>query len=228
MRKQTTAERWTGRIQRKLIRWFAKNQRSFPWRKTSNPFKLLIAEKFLQQTAARSSVIEAYVETIQRYPTPAALAVAPPAALKRIVAPLGFHFRAAELKRLANTIVEKHKGQIPDNLHELRRLPGVGEYSARAVLCFGFGQDLAVVDTNVARFLHRVFGLPDPVGNNPARNRKLIQLAGSLVPKGRARDFNLAVLDLCASICTSSRPNCAICPLRQDCTFAISLSEAPT
>lgn len=222
MLHEISEKRWKGRVQRKLLRWFEENERSFPWRRTTNPFLVLIAEKFLQQTAATPAVVAAYEQTVRLFPTPNALALAPLRKLKTIIAPLGFHYRAVELKRLAKTIVRKHNGRVPEDFSDLIQLPGVGDYSARAVLAFAFGLDVPVVDTNVARFLHRIYGLHAPVGNNPARSRRLLQLATSLVPNGRARNFNLAVLDLCALICTHSRPNCSVCPLRRDCTFANS------
>ena len=212
-------------IQQKLLFWFEDHERSFPWRKTKNPFRILIAEKLLQQTAATKAVVVAYRELTHHFPTPAALSVAPRSKLGRIISPLGFHYRAAELKRLAKVIVTKHQGSVPSEFSHLVQLPGVGDYCARAVLSFGFGQNVPVVDTNVARFLYRVFGLHGDLPNNPARSPKLIQLAGSLVPQGRARDFNLAVLDLCASVCKASRPDCPACPLRKDCAFALSFAE---
>ena len=207
------------RIRQKLLSWFEEHERPFPWRVTRNPFRILIAEKLLQQTAATKTVISAYNEINRRYPTPKALATARLSELQRIISPLGFHYRASELKRLAKTIVEKHHGAVPSELAALMRLPGVGDYGARAVLAFGCEQQLPVVDTNVARFLHRVFGLRGDFPSNPARSSRLIQLAQSLLPQGRARDFNLAVLDLCASVCTASRPRCHSCPLKAECSF---------
>ncbi len=214
------------RIQQKLLSWFEEHERFFPWRKTSDAFKILIAEKLLQQTAATKTVVGAYRELNRRYPTPESLAAAPLNRLERIISPLGFHYRAAEMKQLAKAIVAEHEGMVPSKFADLMRLPGVGDYCARAVLAFGFGQDVPVVDTNVARFLYRVFGLRGGLPKNPARSSKLIQLAGSLVPQGRARDFNLAILDLCASVCVASRPNCQACPIRKDCYFARSIPGA--
>lgn len=182
----------------------------------------MVAEKLLQQTAATKAVTEAYTEITRRYPNASALGRAPLRALQRIISPLGFHYRANELKRLAKAILARHAGRIPCELRDLLHLPGVGDYCARAVLAFGFQKDLPIVDTNVARFLYRVFGLRGSLPNNPARNRKLIQLAASLVPQGRARDFNLAVLDLCATVCTASAPDCLRCPLRKECVFGRS------
>jgi len=135
-------------IRQKLLSWFEVHERSFPWRMTHVPFRILIAEKLLQQTAATGAVIAAYEELNRRYPTPEALAGAPLAVLQRIISPLGFHYRAAELKKIAKLIVAKHRGQVPSKFPDLMRLPGVGDYCARAVLCFGFGRDVPVVDTD--------------------------------------------------------------------------------
>ena len=171
MGHEISEKRWKRRVQRKLLHWFDKNERPFPWRRTTNPFRVLIAEKLLQQTAATPALIAAYEQTVRLFPTPAALALAPVRTLKTIIAPLGFHYRAVELKRLAKTIVSKHNGRVPKDFYDLIQLPGVGDYSARAVLAFAFGLDVPVVDTNVARFLHRIYGLDIPIGNNPARSR---------------------------------------------------------
>src|SRR6266545_1768634 len=102
-----------------------------------------------------------------------------------------------------------------------RRIRWCGGKWARVVLAFGCGQDVPVVDTNDVRFLHRVLGLRGDLPSNPARSSRLIQSAQSLLPQVRARDFNLAVLDLCASVCAASRPNCQRCPLKADCRFAL-------
>lgn len=217
---QLSAPRRKTRIRKKLLCWFEKNQRTFPWRETNEPFHLIIAEKLLQQTAATPKMIAAYEELIRRFPTPAALAVARVDNLKKIIAPLGFQYRAGELKRLAIVLIEKHTGRIPRNLQELLELPGIGDYCARAVLCFSFDHNVPIVDTNVARFYHRILGIESGIGTNPARDRNLIALAASYVPRQHAKDFNLAILDLCAKFCTSRQPKCGECPLRSECAYA--------
>jgi len=208
-----------GRIQRNLLGWFKENHRSFPWRKTKDPYKILIAEKLLQQTGVTEQLVSAYHKIIRLYPTVESLSNAHSKALRQIIAPLGFSYRADELPRLAKTIVRIQQGRVPRSLDDLLDLPGVGDYTARAILSFAYDEDVPVVDTNIARLLHRVFGIAGPMPSNPARKRQLIDMATALVPKGKSRDFNLAALDLCASICTARQPNCAECPIREECDY---------
>jgi endonuclease III len=204
-------------LQNSLLRWFESNERSFPWRRTRNAYRVLVAEKLLQQTAATGAVVKAFREIVRRYPSWVALAAARQSDLNNIVAPLGFAYRASELVRLARAIVRCHAGQVPRDLKSLLALPGVGDYCARAVMSFSFGQSLAVIDTNVARFLVRYFGLNFRLSKNPARDRRLQHIANALVPVNRSRDFNLAVLDLCAAHCKARQPECQGCPVRKNC-----------
>lgn len=206
-------------LQERLLLWFESHQRDFPWRDTRNPYAILVAEKLLQQTAARESVVHAFREIMERYPTPEMMAQANPADLHTIIEPLGFHYRAQELRALANTLVAQYAGEVPTNLQDLMRLPGVGEYTARAVLTFAHGQDIPVVDTNVARLLYRLFGIDQPLPPNPARKRSILHLAALLTPSGRSREFNLAILDLCGEICTVHNPSCGTCPIQAHCAY---------
>ncbi len=206
-------------IQERLLDWFERNSRDFPWRHTRNAYVVLVTEKLLQQTAAREPVVRAFHELTTLYPSVPALARAEDSELQRILAPLGFHYRAKELKVLARTLLEQHSGSVPADLKQLKALPGVGDYMARAVLSFAYGRDVAVVDTNVARFLYRVFAISGPMPSNPARKRMLLDMAQGLVPGGRSKDFNLAVLDLCALVCTPTKPKCAACPVQPLCDF---------
>ena len=147
------------------------------------------------------------------------VAQAKPEDIEPVIASLGFKYRAAELPNLAQEIVLRHTGKIPNDLDQLLDLPGIGDYIARAVLCFGYGQNVPIVDTNVARFLYRVFGLPGQLPSNPARSRRLIAQAENLVPLKSAQKFNLAILDLCNEICSPSNPKCADCPLQEICNY---------
>jgi len=215
-------------IQTHLLNWFKKNQRSFPWRETRDPYKVLLAEKLLQQTAAREKVVAAYNEIVHRYPSIEALAMAQPEQLKPIIAPLGFVYRADELPRLAQEILNREHGEIPTVLNELLALPGVGDYSARAMLAFAHNHNVPIVDTNVARFLYRIYGIAEPLPQNPARNKRLIEMAQTLIPEGNARDFNLAVLDLCSSVCKIKNPGCDKCPVQSYCLFRkLKLEDRP-
>jgi DNA (cytosine-5)-methyltransferase 1 len=206
-------------IQSELLKWFNTNRREFPWREARDPYAILVAEKLLQQTSVGDAVINAYSKILALYPTVEALAKARPEDIEPIVAPLGFKYRAVELPKLSQEIVSYHDGKVPDDLNQLMNLRGVGDYTARAVLCFGYGRAVPIVDTNVARFLYRVFGLSGSLPSNPARNQRLIDLASNLIPLRDAKRFNLAMLDLCAKVCVPSNPNCGECPLQRVCDY---------
>lgn len=204
-----------------VLNWFSANARDFPWRQKRQPFDILVAEKLLQQTAA-GSVVPVYQELLATYPTPTVLASAKVQDVARIIKPLGFHFRARELVELAGKLCDRHGGTVPASLPQLLALPGVGDYSARAVLAFAYAHRVPIVDTNVARILVRVFGLKSPNTANPARHRGLIAFADRFVPASAAREYNLALLDLAAAHCTAANPQCERCPLRSCCAHAKS------
>lgn len=207
-------------FEHRLLNWGAENYRRFPWRAAENPFFVLLAEKLLQQTAARSSVVDAYLTVVERFPTPELLRRAEVSELRRIVAPLGFTFRAEELKALASALVEQHAGLVPAKHQDLMRLPGVGEYISRAVLCFGYGEAVGIVDANVARLFNRLFKLLPQTPANPARNKVFLSFADRAVSRSFPREFNFAILDLCSKACKAARPLCGECPFRSDCPSA--------
>lgn len=210
-------------VQALLLEFARRRGRDFPWRRTSNTFHLLISEKLLQQTAARPVVVGAYQEIIRRWPTPRALADASPAELRKVVQPLGLTYRAEELAALAKALIAQNAGKVPLDRAALCRLPGVGEYAADAVLSFSQTTNTAVVDTNVARLLHRFLGLTGTLPANPARSGKLKQLATWLGDQRDSRPMNYAVLDFTAAVCSARAPTCSSCPLREHCvTFAMS------
>lgn len=206
-------------VQKELLNWFDKNQRDFPWRQTRDPYKVLIAEKLLQQTIVRQQVVDAYELILSYYPTIYELSNANIEHLEEIIQPLGLKYRAKELIRLADEIIERHDGNIPNDLKSLLLLHGIGDYSARAILSFAYGEEVPIVDTNVARFLHRFFYIHEPIPKNPARSKKLRELFKSLLPKGKSREFNFAVLDFSALICKTGSPVCSECPLKQICMY---------
>ena len=212
-------------IRRRLLCWSHEHGRQFPWRRTRDPYRVLLAEKLLQQTSARQSLVQAYDDLLAAYPTPAALAGGDVEWIQATIRPLGLHYRAQELVVLAEEISEKHCGHVPRDLESLLALPGVGDYTARAVLCVAFGEDVPLVDTNIARILRRLAALPGEVPANPARKTHLVELASSLAPVGQSREFNLAMLDLGALVCKSSRPECSRCPLSPVCQYGIASTE---
>lgn len=208
-----------------LIEWFTKHGRTFPWRETVDPYAVLIAEKLLQQTSVRQDVIRIYKQLLHEYPTPQQLSQAQIKKIRTLIQPLGLHYRADDLVQMSKDICEKYNNIIPSSLPELLSIYGVGDYSARAVLSFAFDMNVAVVDTNVARILYRVFDIQEKFPQNPARSRKLIGLAQELVPEGNSKKFNWAMIDLGSLICLPRNPHCYKCPLNSGCNFYKTIEQ---
>jgi len=169
----------------------------------------------LQQTQV-DTVIPYYRRWLKRFPTLAALAAAPLQAVLTLWEGLGYYSRARNLHRAAQKIVAEHQGRLPRAPAELRALPGIGRYTAAAIASIAFNADVAVLDGNVKRVLARVFDFREDV-KSPAGEKKLWVLAESLVPAGRAGDYNQALMDLGATVCTPRTPACGTCPLRAVC-----------
>ncbi len=193
-------------IQKRLLAWFARSGRAhLPWRKTRNPYRILISEFMLQQTQVER-VVPKYRAFIKRYPTFEALASTSLAEVIREWQGLGYNSRALRLKRIAETVVKQFDGVLPRDLESLRSLKGIGPYTAAALRAFAFECDDAAVDTNVRRVVERLtLGAQTPQ---------------ALVPRGRGHDWNSALMDLGATICTARAPKCGICPMRKVCAAA--------
>lgn len=217
----TRAERTrTRRFQRLLLDWYAARARPLPWRETRDPYRILVSEIMLQQTQA-GRVEPLYQAFVARFPTPAALAAAPAADVLGAWRGLGYNRRALNLQRAAQAIVERHGGQVPADLPALKALPGVGDYTARAVLAFAFGRDEAPVDTNVARVLSRV------VAGAALTRPEAQRLATEVLPAGHAAAWSNALMDLGARVCTSRSPDCAGCPVAAACAWRAGGGEDP-
>jgi len=203
------------RFQRQLLRWYARHKRDLPWRKTRDPYAVLVSEVMLQQTQV-DRVIPKYREFLTKYPTVRALAQAKPDEVRATWYPLGYNARPLRLHAIARESLARYGGKIPDALDGLMALEGVGRYTAGAVLSFAFRKDAPIVDTNVRRVLQRVFG----VSGNPARapvSRRLWRLAEEVIPRGRGYVFNQALMDFGATVCTARKPACLLCPMRTFC-----------
>jgi A/G-specific adenine glycosylase len=172
---------------------------------------VLVSEVMAQQTGV-DRVVPHYERFLARFPTPADCAAAAPGEVVRLWAGLGYNRRAVNLHRCAQLVVERHGGRLPDDLGQLVALPGVGPYTARAVLAFAFEHEVGVVDTNVGRVLARWEGRP--LGRAEAQD-----LADSLVPAGRSWDWNQAVMELGGAVCMRRRPHCDACPVRAGCAW---------
>ena len=203
------------RFQRRLLAWYRRHGRDLPWRRTRAPYRVLVSEIMLQQTQV-DRVIPKYRQFLRRYPSLRALAAAPVEDVRRLWYPLGYNVRPLRLHAIACETVARYGGRLPASAEALRALPGVGRYTAGAVLSFAFGRDVAVLDTNVRRVLTRVFLGPRRAARLRG-DRALWQLAERLVPTGRAYDFNQALMDFGATWCTPRRPRCSACAMRDFC-----------
>ena len=210
---------------RKVLAWYARAGRDLPWRRTRDPYRVLVSEFMLQQTQV-SRVREYYPRFLERFPDLGSLARAPARAVREAWDGLGYYARARNLHELAKCVTRRHDGTLPDEPEELRELPGVGPYTAGAVASFAYEKPVPAVDTNVARVIRRVFfGTDASRISHPASrfthpaSRDIWDLTRTLVPKTgkRAWRFNQAVMELGALICVARKPKCPECPVRPVC-----------
>jgi A/G-specific adenine glycosylase len=209
-------------VQDALLSWWAANGRhDLPWRATRDPWAVLVSELMLQQTQV-PRVATRWPAFLQRFPTPAACAAAPQGDAVRAWEGLGYNRRAVNLHRCATAVVERHGGTLPDDLDALLALPGIGPYTARAVLVFAHERDIGLVDTNAGRFVARALaGRALPL-------REAQAVADAAVPAGDGWRWGQAVFDLGAAICTKRAPRCGACPLaEQGCRWAAAGFPAP-
>jgi A/G-specific adenine glycosylase len=203
---------------RELLAWYVVHgRRHLPWRATRDPYRIVVSEFMLQQTQV-DRVIPLYAAFLERFATVEALAAAEAGDVVRAWRGLGYNSRAMRLHALARAVVERHGGVVPQETDALRALPGIGAYTAAAIRAFAFERDDAAVDVNLRRVVHRVrFGLEHP---RIADDRALDTLTLAAVPPGAAHDWNSALMDLGATICTARAPKCLVCPLRDHCAAA--------
>jgi A/G-specific adenine glycosylase len=202
-----------------ILEWADRGGRDLPWRRTRDPWLVLVSELMLQQTQV-ARVVPRYEAFVARFPRPADCAASEVGEVVRLWAGLGYNRRAVNLHRAAVMIVDEFAGVLPDDLAGLMRLPGVGPYTARAVLAFAYERDVGVVDTNAARVLARL------TGRSLAR-AEVQALADAAVPPGHGWAWNQAMLDLGATVCTSRNPSCALCPVAVSCAWQIAGGHDP-
>jgi A/G-specific adenine glycosylase len=203
-----------------VLAWFDRRGRELAFRRTRDPYAVLVSEVMAQQTQV-TRVAERWSSFISRFPDFGTLAAATPADVLREWRGLGYNRRAIGLWRTARLVVAEHHGRLPADVLELERLPGVGPYTARAVAAIAFGRPVGAVDTNVRRVLGRVVG-----GARGLTPNELQATADTIVPIDRAADWTHALMDLGAVFCRPRDPGCAACPARQWCRFAGSPSKA--
>jgi A/G-specific adenine glycosylase len=204
------------RFRRRLLEWYRQYGRDLPWRQTRDPYHILVSEVMLQQTQV-DRVLPKYEEWLQKYPTLEALAAAPETDVSHTWRPLGYNIRPKRLHAIARESMARYGGQLPSDEATLLSFKGIGEYTAGAVLSFAFGQRAAILDTNVARVLFRVFiGRGD--AKSHAMRRHLWDVSRAVLPHRHVFDFNQALMDFGATLCTARNPKCLICPMRRSCT----------
>lgn len=205
----------------RLRQWYRTHGRhELPWRHDRSPWKVLLAETLLHRTRAEIAAV-IYPKLVSELPSPAAV-VERPARWRELMRPAGLAWRAETFLATCRVLVEKHHGQVPEDLQALVALPGVGHYVAQAVLCFGFGRRAVIVDTNTIRLAARISG----EALNPAhhRSRAVHQMVRRLGPGAKAPDAedNLALLDLAGLVCQARAPRCGICPIQAGCVTGLS------
>lgn len=204
-------------MRNELLGWYDRNKRDLPWRHTNDSYAIWISEIMLQQTRV-AVVIERYSAFLERFPTVNALAEADEQDVLALWSGLGYYRRARMLHKAAQTVVAQEAGMMPATADELRKLPGIGSYTAAAVASIAHGEHVAVVDGNVERVLSRIRGWEshDTVGEAAVR-RKVEEFAAGLVAPRRPGDFNQAIMELGATVCTPRNPQCLVCPWAAEC-----------
>lgn len=203
------------RLVNRLLRWYARERRDLPWRRTRDPYRIWVAEVMLQQTQV-DTVIPYYKRFLRRFPTLSNLARASLDAVLKAWEGLGYYARARHLHAAARRIVVQHGGRFPRAFPEILALPGIGRYTAGAIASIAFDQRVPVLDGNVRRVLCRVFNI-DADPSQSATQKRLGSLATWLLPRDRPGAFNQALMELGSQVCTPRRPRCSICPLRDLC-----------
>lgn len=212
------------RVRDGLLAWFAANRRDLPWRHTRDPYRVLVSEVMLQQTQV-DRVLPYYEAFLRQFPDVSALAAAPTSDVIKAWAGLGYNRRAVNLQRTAQYVATELGGQFPREVEALRQLPGIGPYTAGAIACFAFEQDVAFVDTNIRRVLHRLYvgvDVPKPT----ASEREIIEIGARSVPPGNGWTWNQGLMEFGALQCTARKPACVICPLQQTCRAFPAIQSA--
>ena len=199
-----------------LVEWYQKEKRDLPWRRTSEPYKIWVSEVMLQQTRV-DTVIPYFNRFMEKYPTIQSLAYAPQEELLKMWEGLGYYSRARNLQAGVKEVVEKYDGNVPDNRHDISKLKGVGPYTAGAILSIAYNKPEHAVDGNVMRVLSRVVHIEDDIAL-PKTRKVFEEVVEELIDQNYPGDFNQALMDLGATICTPTSPKCLLCPVSEFCT----------
>lgn len=202
-------------LRRDLLAWYARAKRDLPWRKGSTPYRVWVSEIMLQQTTV-AAVTPKYEAFLRRFPTLASLASSREDEVLKHWAGLGYYSRARNLRRAALSVVADHAGEFPSGFDAVLALPGIGRYTAGAILSIAFGKPYPLVDGNVIRVFSRLFGLKGRA-KDPAFVRKMWPLAERLMPEKDPGDWNQALMELGATVCAPDSPSCGACPVSRHC-----------
>jgi len=203
-------------FRRRLLGWYDRNGRDLPWRRTDDPYHILVSEVMLQQTQV-DRVLPKYHEWLGKYPSFEVLADAPVESAVKTWYPLGYNIRPRRLHAIAREAVERFGGELPSDAGTLLSFKGIGPYTVGAIRSFAFRERAAILDTNVARVLFRVF-IAKGNAKSHAMKKRLWQLSESVLPHKRVFDFNQALMDFGAIICSARKPRCGECPMAKTCT----------
>lgn len=219
-------------MRRRLLTWYAQHRRDLPWRHSRDPYAIWVSEIMLQQTRV-AVVVDRYRAFLERFPTIVSLALAGEQEVLALWSGLGYYRRARMLHKAAQFVASHRKGNLPRTAEELRTLPGIGAYTAAAIGSIAYGEPVAVVDGNVERVLCRLEGW-DGAGSTTSGSKtsgslkkKIDALAAQLVDPENAGDFNQAMMELGATVCTPRSPGCLVCPLKRDCATRGEHKTAP-
>jgi len=202
-------------FQRAVLGWYRERGRDLPWRRTRDPYAVLVSEFMLQQTQV-GTVLPHYKDWLQRFPNFAALARASEAEVLHAWQGLGYYNRARNLHATAKIVATRHCEHFPRSIDQLQQLPGVGKYTAHAIATFAFDQPVAIIEANTSRLLSRLLDLRIPIDSTAGRNA-LWNSASALTPKKAPAAYNSALLDLGALVCLPRQPKCGICPVKRFC-----------
>lgn len=202
-------------IRRKLFLWYKENYRDFSWRHTKDPYKIMIAEFMLHRTRA-DQVVPVYQDFIKKYPDIASLASANPAEVSKVTKNLGLHWRGKHFINSALSIRDNFRSRVPDSRDKLLAVPGIGDYVAGAILTVVFNKKEWVVDSNIARFLNRFYGLK--LRGEIRRKRELIEISKRLYQTTRSGQLTFTLLDFTALVCKPAKPICNLCIFRAKCS----------
>jgi len=203
-------------LRKNLVRWFRNNRREYPWRDTKDPFKFLIAELMLRRTKA-DQVKPVYEVFLEKFPDIKSIISADANNIKEILYPLGLRKRFPIIILLAKELMEHHNCIVPIKKEELKKLPGVGDYSAGALLSIVFKKREWIVDSNIVRLFSRYFDIKHK--GEGRRDSNIVSIAKEYISKGNPKKSNLAILDFAALICRPKKPQCNLCPLEEICSY---------